>query len=415
VNCSRPSNGEKNLDIEFLRAVAIAMTLFQHVEVLFYWRDSLYWEIRRHVDFWTGVDLFFCVSGFVITRSLMLSYPTAAGNDDHLISTGLGWKRTAGAFWIKRAWRLWPAAWLWAVVSILCATFLNRSGIFGEPAKMAWDALAAIVHVANFHWAGCYQGALHRCNFVEASQITTLLPTGWNLVIYWSLSLEEQFYLLAPLLLLACRRRHLALVIALLLLLQAPLARPPLGVLWFFRTDAILLGVGLAWAAQSGFGQLTARRIASARHGLRVAALLLVAALAWLAAAPRAGQPGAVFVIALACAGLVWIAGHDRCVLIAGGPARAALIWLGARSYSLYLTHLVAFFVTREIWFRLGGVDGALQVAMYLATAAVLLVAGSELSYTLVESRLRRRGRRYAARWLSGTGQTAPLTRQEPP
>jgi peptidoglycan/LPS O-acetylase OafA/YrhL len=391
---------DKNLDIEFLRAIAILMTLFQHLEVLFYWRDSVYWSIRRHFDFWTGVDLFFCVSGFVITRSLMLSFPATAADGGRLISARLGWRTTAGAFWIRRAWRLWPAAWLWVAVSLACAAFFNDSGVFGTAGRMAWDGLAAVLHFANFHWAGCYRAALQDCNFVEAPQIATLLPTGWNLVIYWSLSLEEQFYLLAPLLLLALPGRYVLAGIVLLLAVQAPLARPPLGVAWFFRTDAIVLGVALAWAAHTGFGQMRGDPKNAYRAGLRLASVGLVAILAWLAAVPRAGQPGAVFAIALACAALVWIAAHDRSVLMPGGRLRAVFVWFGARSYSLYLTHLVAFFLTREIWFRLGGIDGGARTLLYFVTAGVLLASFSELSYSLVERPLRQRGRGIARRWL---------------
>jgi len=391
---------DKNLDIEYLRAVAILMTLFQHAEVLFYWRDSVYWSIRGHFDFWTGVDLFFCVSGFVITRSLMLSFPAAAGDGGRLISPRLGWKKTAGAFWIRRAWRLWPAAWLWVVVSLLCAAFFNRSGIFGNVDRMAWDALAAVLHFANVHWAGCYQGALQDCNFAEAPRIATLLPTGWNLVIYWSLSLEEQFYLLAPLVLLACRGRYVLAGIAVLLAVQAPLSREPLDVAWFFRTDAILMGVALAWAAHAGVGQLSGDRWPKRRVAVQALAVGLIALLAWLGASPRAGQHGAVFAIALVCATLVWGAGHDRSVLMPGGWLRPVFVWLGARSYSLYLVHLVAFFLTREVWFRLGGVDGDARTAMYFATAGLLLLAFGELSYALVEAPMRRKGREIARRWL---------------
>lgn len=393
-------NRDKNLDIEFLRAIAILMTLFQHAEVLFYWRDSVYWSVRRHLDFWTGVDLFFCVSGFVIARSLMLSFPAMAGDGDRLISPRMGWKKTAGAFWIRRAWRLWPAAWLWVVVSLLCAAFFNRSGIFGATDRMAWDALAAVLHIANFHWAGCYQGALQDCNFVEAPQIVTLLPTGWNLVIYWSLSLEEQFYLLAPLVLLACPKRFVLGGIVMLLALQAPMAREPLGVAWFFRTDAILMGVALAWATQAGVGQLRAERLSTHRATLKIVAVVLVALLAWLAASPRAGQQGTVFAIALVCAVLVWIAGHDRSMLMPGGRLQTVFVWLGARSYSLYLVHLVAFFLTREIWFRLGGIEGTVHLLLYFVTAGALLLTLSELSYSLVESPMRRKGREIARRWL---------------
>lgn len=402
----------KNPDIECLRAIAIVMTLVQHAEVLLPWKDSAYWALREHLGFWTGVDLFFCVSGFVITRALMHWHPVSPG-EDRLVSARLGFWRTAGAFWIQRAWRLWPAAWLWVAVALLCTSLFNRSGIFGSPGRMGWDALAAVLQVANIHWADCYVGALQRCNVVDAPQVVTALPTGWSLLVYWSLSLEEQFYLLAPLLLLACPRRWLRMGLLLALLLQLPLARPPLGGLWFFRTDALLLGVGLAWAAQAGVGQLSADRVERWRWPLRLAALALVLGLCALGAAPRSGYVGAVSAVAALSAGLVWIAGQDRSLLIGSGRLRALLLWLGSRSYSLYLAHLVVFFATREIWFR---VQGSLQQPptwASLASAALLLLVCAEATHVLVERPLRQHGRAVARRWLQ-RAQGAPARQGTP-
>ena len=192
---------DKNIDLEFLRAAALLMILFQHAEVLVSSSHQLYWDIRHHLNPWGSVDLFFCVSGFIITRGLIQTFPPGPGEDRYLISRRLGWKNTALAFWVRRAWRLWPSAWLWILLSLGCAVLLNRSGVLGNVGRMAWDALAAFFHLANFHWAGCYMQELATCNMMPATLFEAHLPTGWNLAVYWSLSLEEQFYFLVPLLL----------------------------------------------------------------------------------------------------------------------------------------------------------------------------------------------------------------------
>lgn len=116
---------EKNIDIEFLRAAALLMILFQHAEVLVSGSHQLYWNIRDHLNLWGSVDLFFCVSGFIITRGLIQTYPPGPGEERYLISRRLGWKHTAFAFWVRRAWRLWPAAWLWIMLSLACALWLG--------------------------------------------------------------------------------------------------------------------------------------------------------------------------------------------------------------------------------------------------------------------------------------------------
>src|SRR5271168_2727804 len=90
-------------DIETLRAVSILLVLFAHLPAAIH-SDSHAALSRDWIQTWSGVDLFFAISGFVITRSLapLLDARGAAGALPVLVG-----------FWLRRVWRLLPAAWLW--------------------------------------------------------------------------------------------------------------------------------------------------------------------------------------------------------------------------------------------------------------------------------------------------------------
>ena len=85
-----------NLEIEYLRAIAVLLVVFAHADVIF---------PRSGIGQWTGVDLFFCISGYVITRSFERYF-------DDAIAEGRWWA-AARAFWVRRIFRLAPSAWLW--------------------------------------------------------------------------------------------------------------------------------------------------------------------------------------------------------------------------------------------------------------------------------------------------------------
>ena len=114
MNQSLPHGSVKpgiNLEIEYLRAVAVLLVVFVHVGVLF---------PRLGLGQWTGVDLFFCISGFVICRSYDQYF-------DDRIAEGRWWL-AACAFWVRRIFRLAPSAWLWLAINVLCAWKFNSSG-----------------------------------------------------------------------------------------------------------------------------------------------------------------------------------------------------------------------------------------------------------------------------------------------
>src|SRR5687768_15310997 len=96
------SAGRRIGDIEVLRAIAVLFVVFQHLPDLFPWTLPSLSRLQAFIGGSFGVDLFFAVSGFVIARDLV---PRLLGAAD-----GSAARRIMLSFWVRRMWRLWPAA-----------------------------------------------------------------------------------------------------------------------------------------------------------------------------------------------------------------------------------------------------------------------------------------------------------------
>jgi peptidoglycan/LPS O-acetylase OafA/YrhL len=367
-------------DIEILRAVAIIFVLVEHAPVnLFPWL-KLY---RGFTYFggWDGVDLFFAISGFVIARSLMpglVSAPDLAR-----------FANTALAFWIRRIWRLLPSAWLWLALIMMATVFFNASGVFGSFKANFEATVAAFLDIAN----------------LRMDLVFGRFEPGASFP-YWSLSLEEQFYIVFPFLVLISGKR-LPLVVGIGVLLQLFLDRngatPVSLTLNLFRSDALLLGVLIAlWSAQPTyklFGPVFLK-------GRPIAGFMVFAALVFLLGVAGSASLHLVGsfrygLVALISAVLVLIASYNNGIFCPKGPLKQAMLWIGSRSYTIYLIHIPAFFLAREIWFRLQppGTEFTDRFAIrFTYTAAILLLIFTELNYRLVETPLRRHGKRIAQR-----------------
>ncbi|WP_428392645.1 acyltransferase family protein [Lichenicoccus sp.] len=363
-------------DIELLRGAAITMVVIEHLHLnLVVWRSGFLEALSRCWQGWTGVDLFLAISGFVIGRSLL---PTL------IMEQGIGFLNRTLAFWTRRAWRLLPLAWLWLLIPLLASIVFNKSGAFGTVMANYRNLIAAVLDVANFRIAEVFGKS----------------PSGPTFP-YWSLSLEEQFYLVLPLLILVFRRR-LPWVLGLLVVLQFVEPHVPLAMLT--RTGALAVGVLLAFWSGTDAWRLcepsSLRTKAAARFVTLVLPLLLLGAIG----SEQVVSPTlAVGLVALVAGILVWLASYDRDYLLHGVLPRRVILWLGSRSYAIYLIHIPAFAATREIWFRLSPAgtlfDG--RFAWRFAVTALVLVLGcSEVSHRLVEYPLRRRGVRIARQML---------------
>lgn len=373
----------KNTDIECLRAAAIILTIFQHLNVLFRWTPHPLGSLENYLHFWGGVDLFFCVSGYVVSKSLLDALDLAKG-------TGRDWL-VVKAFWTRRLYRLLPSAWLWMIVMAAGAFFFNRTGAFGSVHDAIARSIAIVMGVANyaaFFGIGMGQG-----------------------FVYWSLALEEQFYLLFPFFLLfvplAWRYRVLLLAIA----IQFPMYRSTGTVFWATRTDALLWGVVIHLFSRTS--QYRAFEPVSLKKKTKAWAVSLFFIFA-LAAIPGSLEtiPFHVGMMALASASLVYAASFNKAYILPSVALRPILLWFGSRSYAIYLCHLPAYMITHELWTRWTERSGmpspnGTYTLRYAITAIILIGIFAELNYRFIETPLRRRGARFALNVTSQTNAVA--------
>jgi len=329
--------------LDGLRGISILLVIGHHARLSFSRGGFL------------GVDLFFVLSGFLITALLLQE-----------------WDRTGSIslkrFYIRRGLRLLPALiTLLAALSLYAAVFLR-----GEAASGIYKA--SLITLA------------YQSNWAEAFGLTSL---G---VLYhtWSLSIEEQFYLLWPLSLilmlrLNMKRSSITLIVvmgfaasmvyrAILLGAGTPVARLYNGL--DTRADSLLMGCAVALLATLGFVPRT-RKAASA---VTVATIpLIFIALYLIATASSDGAYlylGGFTVISSAAALLI-----VRLIAQPSGAVRRALewgplVWVGKLSYGLYLWNFpVCYILSRPGWPRAASVP--LQILGTFATAS--------LSFYLIE------------------------------
>jgi peptidoglycan/LPS O-acetylase OafA/YrhL len=353
-------------DIQVLRAVAITLVLIQHAWFNLVFNVPWYTALITHVPMWCGVDLFFVISGFVIARSLV---PSLDGPHAGL---------ALGRFWVRRIFRLWPAAWLWLALP------LAGSFLFRDPPFLGTVYL-------NFH--GAVAGLLAFANFRFAH--LPHQPYGATYP-YWSLSLEEQFYLLLPALVLIARR-HLPWVALALALVQLPLPHDRLY--FFLRSDGLLWGVFLATAPVAReAGRRAARWLTRIPFAGWIVLALAVAAMSALSPGLEISPPWRLGAMAMCGAVVVLFAGADR-NLLHGGPWQPVLLWVGSRSYVLYLCHVPIYQCAAALSRWIGDRDPILGSHLELRSTLiglVALIAAAEATHRLVELPWRRRGGRLA-------------------
>ncbi len=341
--------------IDGLRAVAVLAVLAYH------------WPASWMPGGFLGVEVFFVISGYLIT-SLLLGERVRTGRTDF------------AQFWIRRARRLLPALYALLVVVSTAWLIWHPSEVAGLRGAVA----AAAAYVSNW-----YLIAVKQSYFESVSRPSPLLHL-------WSLAVEEQFYLIWPLALvglLRLFRRRMRLVLLATLALAAGSAALGMALyhpgldpyrIWYgtdTRAAGILLGAALAIAVPPWRMRATVHR--SATVLMNVLAVAALGGVLWMFVHvdqfdPFVYRGGFVLLDGLTVA-LILSLVHPAATLVSRAMSVRPLVWIGRRSYGIYLWHWPIFVVTRP------GQDLTLPGWQLLGLRLGATLVAAELSYRFVE------------------------------
>ena len=361
--------------LDGLRAVAVAVVLVYHLMPGLLPGGMV------------GVDAFFVISGFLITSLLLVERRTTGRID-------------VRRFWIRRLRRIVPALLVAVAATVAAAACLGGDVLLAVRRQVLGSVLLV------YNWVEIAAGSSY------FDQTQPLLLTN-----VWSLAVEEQFYLVWPLVVIALlargvsrRRVRAGALLALGLSLAsaawalrlvrdgAPVSRVYMGT----DTRAFGLMLGAAWALWHGRATEGAdlepqpaglRRVRGAAGWAGLAGLLVLARFAGETTADGGSGPEPALIIASACT-LAVVQALTGEVAGADGPARRLmsllearpLKWLGERSYGLYLWHwplgVLAFYAIPPT---------AAPRAVAVGVLGLTLCA-AELSHALIETPVRRDG-----------------------
>jgi peptidoglycan/LPS O-acetylase OafA/YrhL len=347
-------------ELDGVRGIAILLVVIYHA-FLFSIRPEAGWIATLASYGFSGVDLFFVLSGFLITGILL----NAKGQPTYFRH-----------FYSKRAFRIWPLYYLLLLCSFGLVPFLSRHAQLPVSELALLEGRNKLVYIFLLQNLWYHGGGG---------------PTMLSMT--WSLAIEEQFYLVWPWLVLACNRSRLAFILAAILVLS------PWFRLWanlhgvsgeniyfitYFRLDGLSLGALIALWCKSDFFSLRSTKWAA----LAALAAGVPASLWLLGGHSKSLWPLRYSMLALASAGAVMFAiWCYQTNSIFGRPLRVSwLRYLGKISYCLYLIH-------QPLYLAIGGKLAKNHIGTSSAAALSVMILGfiasvgiASLSWYTVES-----------------------------
>ena len=379
----------KNENIEILRAIAILLVmLIVHLGDVLAFPSAKYSWLKAHFDGGTGVDLFFVISGFVITRSLANSFSSSNATRLSIVV----------AFWIKRIFRLLPAAFFWLLIVILYYFAVGALWDGHHLQLRNFIPMAAVIaNIYNLYNAYCVANPMDAC-----------LCNTYYIIYghYWILSLEGQFYIVFPLIFSFFKKHLLIGLMLILIAVQFFWLRPYWTYGWFFRIDGFCWGILLALLPLTSWDIPGLDRFLKNKTAVLIFSFVLIFLLPFLSSHVQGfgnqAKTYGVGLVAAISAALVFIATRNEKCFGSWQPYRRLMLYIGSRSYSLYITHLLVFIMLRHLWSVIYGdmqfsdIERRLaNIAMVILSLAITVVA-AEMTYRIIELKFRLKGRELA-------------------
>ena len=307
--------------LDGLRAISILLVLTVHLRLI-----APHSKAFLPLGGFLGVDVFFVISGFLIT-SLLLA--------EHRQSGSISLKN----FYYRRILRLFPA--LTAVLLFACLVALVV-GSFSALGLTNIRLASTVFYFAN--WIRAYEGT-----------------DTWFLFHFWSLSVEEQFYLLWPALLLFLLRQQVSrkniFLIVLAMIVTSAVLKPVLFLtgssinrIYYgsdTRADSVLIGCASALLLSFGFIRPNERAPLIAGSLARASAIVLVAFVCFAGDGFKPLYVGGLTLVSLCCAAIIVYLILTPDGAVSGWLSSSPMQWMGKRSYGLYLWHWPMFEIAR--------------------------------------------------------------------
>lgn len=341
--------------LDGLRGVAVIVVVLFHGN----------WDWMR--GGFLGVSMFFTLSGFLITSLLIAEYDGTGFVD-------------IGEFWKRRFRRLLPAAWLTLAVVVVATAAL---GLYTPAARN--DVVASLLNVAN--WRFLIAGNSYNDLFSEASPVRH----------FWSLAIEEQAYVVLPLVVAITLKASRGSRVVLSAVLGALLAGSVVLTLLGSGTDRIYYGtdtrageilVGALLAVAVTYEPLRDAVVRHLRERSFLIALSTLSFAVFLAACVAVSVdssfvPDGGLLVMGTLSAIMILAAAAGVGPVASLCASAPLRWMGRISYGVYLFHWPLFVLLTERR------TGLAQLPRFVLAVAITLVL-AELSARFVEGPLRR-------------------------
>jgi peptidoglycan/LPS O-acetylase OafA/YrhL len=327
-------------EIAGLRAIAVASVLLFHL------------KIGGFEGGFVGVDVFFVISGYLITRNIL--------ND---LRAG---RFSIGEFYVRRTRRIYPALIFTVVATYLCGALWCAPDMFHDLAKESTHALLSISNIQ--YWRESHQ------YFAAKSDELALLHC-------WSLSLEEQFYLVWPIFIVLAwkcgRVFQIIAAVAIASFVLAALVAKADALASFFLMPFRIFEFGIG--ALVNFLETRFRLGKVATESISATGLVGIIGSVLLFKSDMPLLEAAYLLPCMGTAATIWASDQTKAAKIITAPA---MVGIGAISYSLYLCHWPIIFFARFIFG-----DEAANSLPGVLTLTVVTIAVATAMYFLIERR----------------------------